>query len=305
MHKKFLPIFLIISAVFLFGCGLTDIFADEAEQAVDTIIDEVSSIALSETEEPPQPQATEPTEAVSNTEEVEASVEDSSTEDDSVISLTNASACYHPYFPISDGATWTFDDAESGGYTLEIAETEEDAFTMIQTLESEDTIFTVDWICSDEGLLRGSFGQVDLFSQAAGEEESEFEFETLIWEGETLPSPELMALGHTWTSEYQLAGEMDLESFAGTMEVTVSIDHEIGAIEEVTVPAGTFEEAVRVDSIGQIEMVMMMGEMSTPFSGTTFNYSTWYVEGIGMVKSSNDYAGALSVVELVDSSLIE
>jgi len=215
-------------------------------------------------------------------------------------------ACYHPFFPVVDGVSWTYDDSFGSGYTMTIEETGEDTFTMTQNLADEDAEFTIDWYCSEDGLLRGSFGQMDLLSQAATEEESpEFVFETLEWEGETLPAPELMEVGYTWTSNYSLSAEMNLEGFSQSMEVNVSIDHEINAIEEVTVPAGTFPEAYRVDSTGNIEMVMMMGETSNPLSNFEFNFSTWYVEGVGMVQSGSEFSGYDSDVELTGSSLLE
>jgi hypothetical protein len=113
-----------------------------------------------------------------------------------------------------------------------------------------------------------------------------------------------MAIGYHWTANYQMAGEMNIEGITSTTEVHVKIDNTIGAIEEVTVPAGTFSEAYRVDSIGEIEMVLAMGETVTPLTGSQFAYSTWYVEGIGMVKSSDDFSGLQADVALIASSLI-
>jgi hypothetical protein len=177
---------------------------------------------------------------------------------------------------------------------------------MIQEMTQSDAIYSAEWYCSENGILRGSFGQVDLLNQAAGGEETpEFEFEALEWEGETLPSPELIELGYAWTSNYKLSANLEIEGISQTSEVRVSIDHKIGAIESVTVPAGTFPEAVRVDSHGEIEMILVMGESTIPFSGLDFDYSTWYVEGLGMVKSSNIFSGYSNDVVLIESSLID
>ena len=114
-----------------------------------------------------------------------------------------------------------------------------------------------------------------------------------------------MEIGYTWTSTYTLSAEVNLEGFSQTMQIQVSIDHTISAIEAVTVPAGTFPEAYRVDSTGSIEMLMIMGESSNPLSSFAFNFSTWYVEGLGMVKSSSEFSGISSATELIDSSLLE
>ena len=300
MKRKWIPVFLVLSAFFLFACGLTDRFLGDDQPSVSTAVEEAAPTEPMETiEQETEAQETEaaPEETEVPEETTEPTVEEQSQEQ---------SACYHPYFPVVDGASWTFQYPSGGGYTMTIDETGEDTFTMTQILSDEDTEFTVDWYCSDDGLLRGSFAQLDLLSEATAEEGSpEFVFETLEWEGETLPASELMETGYTWTSKYALSAEVNLESFTQTMEVNVSIDHEIGAIEEVTVPAGTFPEATRVDSTGTIEMVMMMGEISTPFNNFEFNFSTWYVEGLGMVQSSSEFSGYDSDVVLFESSFLE
>jgi hypothetical protein len=177
---------------------------------------------------------------------------------------------------------------------------------MIQEMMDEDIVYAVDWFCTQEGILRGSFGQVDLINQAAGDDETaEFQFETLEWEGETLPAPELLEIGYEWSSSYQLSANFNIEGFSDSFEVSVSIDHEIAAIEEVTVPAGAFSEAIRVDSSGQIDMGSIFGEFSIPLNNFNFSYSTWFVEGLGMVKTSSEISGYSTGVSLSDSSLLD
>ncbi len=249
-------------------------------------------------------------ESMDSGEETQSVAEEVSPPEAPAMELTEAvqpqevSACYHPYFPIVDGAYWTYQQPETGNYTLRIEETGEDTFKMLQDMESDDVIFTVEWFCSEDGLLRGTFGQMDLLDYSSEEEGSpEFQFETLEWEGETLPAPELIEEGYTWESDYSLSADYDIEGFSGQLQVTVVIQHEIIGTEEVTVPAGTFSEALRVDSMGNIEMIMVISEDSiTPFSSIDFSYSTWYVEGIGMVKSSESMSGFSSSTELVETS---
>jgi hypothetical protein len=87
--------------------------------------------------------------------------------------------------------------------------------------------------------------------------------------------------------------------------VNVTIDHEVMGVEEVVAPAGTFLEAIRVDSRGQINMASFFGENSTSLSSFNFGYSTWDVEEIGMVKSTSEISGFDSGVSLTDSSLLD
>ena len=294
MKQKFLPIFLVLSAFFLFGCGFTNLFTAEDNGPVSTQVEQ---------DAPGEPASTTPAQATE--EPTVESAQPRESEPTATVFAETDSACYHPFFPIVEGATWTYDDDFDSGYTITVEETGQDTFMMTQEMENEDTIFTAEWYCSEDGLLRGTFGQMDILSQATGEESPEFAFETMEWEGETLPAPELMEPGYTWTSEYRLQAELNVEGFSGTAEVRVSIDHEIAAIEEVTVPAGTFPEAYRVDSAGEVEFAMFMGENASPINALDFNFRTWYVEGIGMVQSGDEFSGFSSTVELVSSSLLD
>jgi hypothetical protein len=295
MKHKWITVLLILSAFILFGCGLTDAILGGDEGVVSTQIEEAPP---SESEESALQEATSTPNELDTSEERDEPAPQPGTD--------TQSPCYHPFFPVEDGASWTYDYESGGAYTILIEETGEDTFTMTQTMSDEEAEFTVDWYCSDDGLLRGSFAQVDLLNQATTEEDMmEMVFETLEWEGETLPAPELMAPGYTWTSNYALSAEINLESFSQTMEVAVSIDHEIVAIEEVSVPAGTFPEAYRVDSTGNIEMVLNLGEFSNPLSNFKFNFSTWYVKGVGMVQSGSEFSGYSSDIMLTESSLLD
>jgi hypothetical protein len=295
MTKKYLPIIFLIGSFLLFACSSPNTPSNIEDQSIDpqqeqpepTVTESLSQ------EEPPteEPQQTPTMEAVTET-AAESQVE------------TN-SLCYHPYFPIVDGASWTYDDDLDEDYTLRIEETDEESFRMIQEMLDEDIVYAVDWYCTEEGILKGSFGQADLINQAAGDEGTpEFQFETLEWEGQTLPSPELLEIGYTWTSFYQLSASLDIEGFSQTMNMDVIVDHEIIGMEEITVPAGTFPEALRVDSDGQINMFLVSDEGSTPVSSFDFGYSTWYVEGVGMVRSSSEISGFNTGVSLTDSSLL-
>lgn len=208
-----------------------------------------------------------------------------------------------------EGASWIYDYETGEGYTLQIEETGEDTFTMSQTMEGEmegeeGMIYTIDWYCSEDGLLRGTFAQLELLSKSAEMEGVDFSFETLEWEGETLPAPELLEVGYTWTTEYRLSGEMNLEGSATTVDVTIVMDYTVSAIEEVAVPAGTFAEAVRVDNTGDIELSIATGETNIPMSTLNFSSSTWYAEGVGMLKTETEFSGFSTDVELVESSLI-
>jgi hypothetical protein len=176
---------------------------------------------------------------------------------------------------------------------------------MVQELPNEDIIYTAEWQCTEDGLLRGSFAQINLLDQTLGEVDEDFSIETLEWEGRTLPNPEAMILGTTWDSHYRLAGDLDFEGVSASTEVNVTITYEIGAVEALTVPAGSFSEAVRVDSVGNIEISIVLGTNSFNFANLDFSSSTWYVKDVGMIKTSDSASGLSTDLVLIDSTLLD
>ncbi len=293
MKRKLVPVLLILSSFFLFACGLTDMIMGDETQIPNLPQEETMAEESGgeDSEDEPTEEMNEPTPAES-------------------AQLDTESACYHPLFPVVEGASWTYDYESGEGYTLRIEETGEDTFTMSQTMEGdmegeEEMVYTIDWYCSENGLLRGTFGQLELLSESAEMEGADFSFETLEWEGQTLPAPELLEEGYTWTTEYQLRGEMNLEGAATAVDVTVVMDYTVGAIEEVSIPAGTFPEAVRIDNTSDIEISIAAGETNVPMSTMNFSSSTWYAEDIGMLKTETAFSGFSTDVELVESSLID
>ncbi len=298
MSKKYLPIIFLAGSLLLFACSSHDTTTDNNNSPMETLQEQT---ILIETEALPEEEVATASETPQQTE-----ITTLATETPEEVQMDSNSLCYHPYFPIVDGASWTYDAGIEEDYTLRIEETGEDSFKMIQEMLDEDLVYTVDWYCSQDGILRGSFGQLDLINQAASEEDTpEFIFETLEWEGETLPSPELLENGYTWTSFYRLSANLELQGFSQSAETEVIIDHEIAGIDEVTVPAGTFPEAIRVDSDGQINMSLIMGESKSPISSFDFTYSTWYVEGLGMVKTISGILDYDTGVSLINSSLLD
>ncbi|MCB2209397.1 hypothetical protein KQH62_00760 [bacterium] len=285
MKRKWLLIAFLLGAFVLTSCNLPGTSSSTDSAPMDTT-------------EPDEPMAVEETMTAEPTQESEPDM-----------SMDTDAACYHPLFPVSDNGTWTYQYDDGDTYTMSVESTGQDTFTLTQEFDEDDVaeddeiVLTMDFYCSSEGLLQGNFAQIDLFSEE-GEDTPEINFETVEWTGETLPAMELMEIGYTWTATYTLEGEFNIQGMESTAEAVVTIEYVIADIEEVTVPAGTFPQAYRIDSNSDIAMSMGMGESIVPFSGYDFNSSVWYVENVGMVKTQDEFSGMSSEIELIDSSLL-
>lgn len=285
MNRKWLPILFLLGAFVLASCNLPGSAPSTESESMETVAPEETMV----TDEAMPTEATETA--------------------DADMSMDTGSVCYHPLFPVADDATWTYRYDTGDSYTMTVDSTGEDTFTLTQEFETADVapedevVLSMDFYCSPDGLLQGDFAQIDLFGESS-EDAPEINFETIEWTGETLPAMEVMEIGYTWTATYTLEGEFNIEGMESTASGTVTIDYVIGAIEEVTVPAGTFPQAYRVDSTSNIEVSLDMGESAMPFSGFDSTSSIWYVEGVGLVKSQDTFESFSSTIELIDSSLI-
>jgi hypothetical protein len=182
--------------------------------------------------------------------------------------------CAHPYFPIRSDRAWTYDlfvdGSQTGSYTLTYEDITAEAFTAIQTFE-EDLQTEVRWLCDDDGLMSSIFANVS-FAQI-----SNFEYETLDYEGVILLPEEEWETGAAWSTRYVVNATATIEGMTIDTQMDIVLDHTLAAFEEVTVPAGTFD-AARVDSTGTFKMT------SPVAMEINFPYTIWYAEGIGMVR---------------------
>ena len=195
-------------------------------------------------------------------------------------------ACQHPFYPIRSDTTWTYlihspEADEEGQFSLSYAEITEESFQSTMSLQDRETgeIFTATatWYCDESGLISSEYATIN-FTQFEG-----LDFETLDYEGVYLLPAEEWEVGASWNSSYQVKADFSMEGISVNTDMEIDILNTIAGIEEVTVSAGTFPEAYRVDSTGTIS-IDLGGDVGAAFSDLPLDYSTWYVEGVGMVR---------------------
>ncbi len=286
MKKILLPLTMLMIVLILSGCGVIEALIENDNQNIPEVV-----MTPEEIEGPEEPDETERDDTLPDPTPTEVEAVEG--------------ACYHPFLPIRDDATWEYEVDNASDYILRIEETRDDTFTMIQEIEEENISLTVDWYCTEDGLMRGSFGNLELLGEATDEDTPETDFAVIDWEGETLPAFELMEIDYNWTSSYTMDADMEVEGFTTTVQMLITLNHEVTSIEIVDVEAGTFDESFRVDTDGEMEMRMLMNDTTTTISELNFTSSTWYVEGVGMVRREDRSTGFTTITELVDSSLLD
>jgi hypothetical protein len=198
-------------------------------------------------------------------------------------------ACNNAYYPVRSDTTWHYQtlagDAPSTEYAVTYDHIQADSFTSRQTFPDVTTESL--WQCTDAGLIPSDITSF-MFVQIAG-----FEFETLDYSGVYLPPADEWMIGATWDTTYTVKATTQVLGISIASQAEVRVHNRIAAEEQVSVPAGTYPNAMRIDSTGTALLHAAGNDMETKVS-----FSHWYVKDVGLVKAESDDQATAFVMEL-------
>ncbi len=285
-----LLLMLVLAMVALAACGGND--ASEAQQtdvapAATEAVVEATSVAEAPTAEPTETPTEEPTAEP----EAEPTAQTTS-------GVTLAGNCANAYFPVVDGRVYTYSSSISGfgvsNFTQTYSDVTDDSFTITIDSGSGES-FSNTWTCTGEGMLSPEF------TQMPGGMEGMLSIDFVEAEGVTLPSEDMFQPGESWTTHYVAKAVINIPG-SGEMNMTQTIDmtNNVIGTEAVSVPAGDFDSAVRVDTTGAVTMDMGDTGMTTTID---MSYSSWYVENVGLVRQ--EFASVFGVEGADNPSVTE
>ncbi|MFC2028778.1 hypothetical protein ACFLTX_02505 [Chloroflexota bacterium] len=210
-------------------------------------------------------------------------------------------ACTNPLYPVVVGATWSYliSGPPESNLVRSIQELSSDGFTD-QDEFSAGVTRTDTWKCQSGTLtaLDPSGNVLGTASVAAGGMETDFQ--TTNIDGVTLPA--VVTEGTTWSQNITLEGVQTINDVEIASTLTISNDCTGAGEELVTVTAGTFNARI-VNCIGMVVITINMSGMDIPIT-TNSTSTTWYSEGVGMVKTISDNSdGTKSSIELIEYNI--
>jgi hypothetical protein len=203
-------------------------------------------------------------------------------------------ACDHPYFPLRQGARWTY---SSDGYTMnwQVASVSGDRSSANANvvMETEGLTFNYNWTCGVDGVFYYQGTTFD-FAESGGL----FNMELTSQSGTPLLPADAFEPGATWASAYTLTSEMSAEDLSIVTITEVEQSHTAGAKEEMTSSLGSFD-VIPVTTTGTTTA------SSSGFGLFTSNWSStcWFAYGVGWLRCETVSEGASSVMELVSYSI--
>ena len=202
-------------------------------------------------------------------------------------------ACDHPYFPLRQGATWSF-SSEGYSYSWTVSAVSGDlnnaTATFVMAFEGGSTSF--EWTCSSDGVYSydvgtftadalGTIGNYSVTSQS----------------GARFPPADELEAGSSWTSEYTTTFETSVEGFSTTFTTQIQESHSAGALQSLATGLGTFD-AIPISTTTTSTSTTDFGSFSSASSSVC-----WFARGVGMLSCDSDSEGFSSHVELVSYSV--
>lgn len=188
--------------------------------------------------------------------------------------------CANEFFPLRSDKTWKYtitSDSTTSDYSITFKDITDTSFTAVQTFPNLTNEVT--WQCGENGMLSSSFANMNFTSA------TEVSIDTINVDGITLPPESDWAEGNIWDTSYTIQVTINTNDAPIQAEGKIDLSNEIASKESISVPAGSYPESYRVDSTGEMTINLMGAQTTMPLI-----YSTWYVKGVGMVKSSSTEA---------------
>jgi hypothetical protein len=185
--------------------------------------------------------------------------------------------CYNPFNPVMEGKVWKY-AMVSGDVTstLDISYKDVTASSFTSVQQFPDISTEVRWTCGPDGLLSSQFANMSITQVP------DLKFETLEVKGVLIPTEDKWQVGYSWNTEYVIKVSFSSGDTAFEGQGNMTMASTISAIEPLTVPSGSYNDAYKVDVSGNMVMNIMGTESTLPLT-----FTNWYIKNVGMVKSSS------------------
>lgn len=196
--------------------------------------------------------------------------------------VAGQSLCTNLYYPVRQGATWTYKSTGGPGgeysFTDTISAVREDGFTLSTQVGSLTR--TQEWICTAEGLAALQLGGAPAAMLNSQNIQLDLNFHNTT--GVTFPSQ--INPGDRWSQSMDVAGDVTMMNEEAEASGNAQMSFVAVTNESVTVPAGTFD-ALRVEVSVNLNVNATYEGLTLPvsFSG---QYTYWFAPNVGWVKAT-------------------
>lgn len=198
------------------------------------------------------------------------------------LTATGQGLCTNVYYPIRQGATWTY--RSTGGpageysFTDTITSVRDDGFTL--STQIGDLTRAQEWTCTPEGLTALQLGGAP--AAMLNSQNIELMLDIANVTGVTFPAQ--INPGDSWQQDLDVTGIVKAFNEEAEAAGTVRMSFNAAGSESVTVPAGTFDALrVEVDVTLGIDATYEGITLPVTFTG---DYTYWFAPNVGWVKAT-------------------
>lgn len=201
---------------------------------------------------------------------------------------TGQSLCANPYYPVREGATWSYKSAggPAGEYSFTdtITAVRNDGFTL--STQMSNLTRTQEWDCTPEGLVALQLGGAPV--AMLNSQNMQVDLEVKNSSGITFPSQ--INIGDQWQQNLDFEGKVTALNEEGEATGKAQMNFTALGNESLTVPAGTFD-ALKIKTDTTINLNVKYNGFPLPVAFTA-SYTYWFVKDVGWVKASG--AGSIA-----------
>ncbi len=207
-----------------------------------------------------------------------------------------AQFCDQPFAPAHPGWEWQYRTSgeRSGAYTIRKTQITETSFVQIRQSNSGQE--TSRYRCSAEGLAPVDFGPGNNRAELGGQPVS-YSLEVVRVSGVAIPDYDRWAVGNSWKLVIEVRGSGQQGPLRFQISGSLETLYQVVAQETVVIPAGRFT-AYRLETSFATRLKASAGPVQIPFNFESRGTS-WYAEGVGLVKSIQKTRSGESITELV------
>ena len=209
----------------------------------------------------------------------------------------DSGACGVSYFPILPDKTWTYRILQENNLYIEnkiwYEDITDNSFVWKQQMDGDPPVMSeAGWTCSDDGMISTDFASTNLpmILKEMGYD-YDYQVEALDFSGITFPADDKWFVGSEWSSSWKVESDINVEDLGLVhMVIDATMNNVIGAEEPVTVPLGSYDKAMRVDSTMQLTISIEAQGITMPSVKGDYTINSWFVQGVGMVKQVSEDA---------------
>ncbi len=197
---------------------------------------------------------------------------------------TIPSECFNTYFPVIQGATWTYAVSGhlSGTLSRTITSVSADGFTDEHT--SPGGMQAMQWSCSD-GIIAGQPDAAPSGLLQAGDLPADFR----ATDSSGVTVPDNLGPGMGWNQESALDGAVSINGQSAPAHNDLLMSCTTRGHEPVNVPEGNYM-ALRAECSTDEKLTVTLNGTSIPVDIVT-NSTLWYAPGVGIVRVDQSVSG--------------